>query len=98
VVAGQVSSELTSQVAKLAGISQLSVNPNIGGTGKNQGPTIAVQQRVTSKLYVTFSTDVTSTQNQTVTVQYEVSNRWSVSGTRDQNGGFGFDGRFRKSW
>lgn len=100
VVASQVSSELTSRVAKLAGISQLSVNPNVGGStgGKNAGPTISVQQRITSKLYVTFTADLTSTQNQTVQVQYDISKRWSLSTTRDQNGGFGFDGRFRKSW
>jgi translocation and assembly module TamB len=100
VVASQVSSQLTSGVAKLAGISSLSVNPNIGGStgGKNAGPTISVQQRITSKLYVTFTADLTSTQNQTVQVQYDISKRWALSTTRDQNGGFGFDGRFRKSW
>jgi translocation and assembly module TamB len=97
-LANAVTSQLTSGVAKIAGISQLSINPNLGGVGRNPGPTIALQQRVTSKLFVTFSTDVTSTQSQQVEVQYEVSPRWSLSGTRDQNGGFGFDARFHKDF
>jgi translocation and assembly module TamB len=97
-LASAVTSQLTSGVAKIAGISQLSINPNLGGVGRNPGPIIALQQRVTSKLYVTFSTDVTSTQSQQVEVQYEVSPRWSVSGTRDQNGGFGFDARYHKDF
>jgi translocation and assembly module TamB len=97
-LASAVSSQITSGVAKIAGISQLSINPNLGGVGRNLGPTIAIQQRVTSKLYVTFSTDVTSTQEQQVEVQYEVSPSWSVNGTRDQNGGFGFDVRYHKDY
>jgi translocation and assembly module TamB len=47
---------------------------------------------------VTFSTDATSTQNQIIEVRYKVSPRLSVSGTRDQNGGFGFDTRIKKTW
>jgi translocation and assembly module TamB len=97
-LANAVSSQVTSGIAKIAGISQLSINPNLGGAGRNTGPTIAVRQRVTSKLYVTFSTDVTSTQEQQVQVQYEVSPRWSINGTRDQNGGFGFDVRYQKDY
>ena len=96
-VANTVSSQLTSNIAKIAGISQLSFNPNLGGVS-NYGPSIAVQQRVTSKLYVTFVSDLASAQYDQVQVQYEVSPRWSVSTTRDQNGGFGFDARYHKTF
>jgi translocation and assembly module TamB len=47
---------------------------------------------------VTFSTDVTSTQDQVIQLQYKISPRVSFSGTRDQNGGFGFDTRIHKTW
>jgi translocation and assembly module TamB len=99
-VANTVSSQLASSVAKVAGISQLSFNPNLGGVGRSPGPTITVQQHVTSKLFVTFTTDLTSAQYEydQVQVQYEVSPRWSVSTTRDQNGGFGFDARYHKTF
>ncbi len=97
-IASQVSSQVTSRVEKIAGISQLSIDPVLGGTGQSPGARIAIQQRVTSKIFVTFSSDVTSTERQAIKLEYQVTPRFSVSGTRDQNGGFGVDTRIRKDW
>ncbi len=99
-VASQVSSQVTSRVSKVAGISQLSINPVLAG-GTSQGPAganITIQQRVTGNLFVTFSSNVASTQNQTIQGQYQISPRVAVSATRDQNGGFGFDTLIKKTW
>ena len=98
-VASQVTGQVTSRITKVAGISQLSVDPQLGGNGTQQpGARITVQQRATSKLYVTFSTDVTTTQNTAVQMQYQVNRKWSLSGVRDQNGGFGLDARYHKEF
>jgi translocation and assembly module TamB len=99
-VASQVSSQVTSRVSKVAGISQLSINPVLAG-GTSQGPpgaNVTIQQRVTGNLFVTFSSNVASTQNQTIQGQYQISPRVAVSATRDQNGGFGFDALIKKTW
>ncbi|HEX4602539.1 MAG TPA: translocation/assembly module TamB domain-containing protein, partial [Candidatus Angelobacter sp.] len=64
----------------------------------NPGARVAIQQRVTSNLLVTFATDITSTQRQAIQVEYKFNPKWSVSGTRNQNGGFGVDGRYRKDF
>ena len=102
VVASQVTSQVTSRVAKVAGISQLSIDPELGGVANsgaaNTGARITIQQRVTGNLFVTFSTDVTTTQDQVIQLQYKVSPRLSFSGTRDYNGGFAFVTRIRKTW
>ena len=99
-LASQVSSQVTSRVEKIAGISRLSVDPVLGGNGTQQNPgaRITIQQRVTGNIFVTFATDVTQTQNQVIQLQYNVTPRVMFSGTRDQNGGFGFDTRIQKSW
>ena len=99
-VASQVSSQITSRVAKIAGISQLSINPVLAG-GSTQGPAgavITIQQRVTGNLFVTFSTNVATTQNQVIMGQYNVSPRLSFSVTRDQNGGVAFDTLLKRKW
>jgi translocation and assembly module TamB len=97
-VASQVSSQITSRVEKIAGISQLSVDPELGSSTQNPGARVAIQQRVSSKIFVTFVTDVTSTQRQVIKLEYQVSPRLSVSGVRDENGGLGFDTKIRKTW
>jgi len=99
-VASQVSSQLTGRVSKIAGISQLSINPVLAGssTAGPPGANITIQQRVTGNLFVTFSTNVASTQSQTIQGQYQVSPRVALSATRDPNGGFAFDTLIKKSW
>jgi translocation and assembly module TamB len=99
-VASQVSSQVTSRISKVAGISQLSINPVLAGS-TNQGPpgaNITIQQRVTGNLFVTFSSNVASTQYQTIQGQYQLSPRVALSATRDQSGGFGFDTLIKKTW
>ena len=96
-LASVASSQVSSKIAKIAGISHLSIDPALGGD-QNTGPRISIEQRVTSNLYVTFATDVTSTQRQAVELEYKFNPKWSVSGVRDQNGGFGVDGHYRKDF
>jgi translocation and assembly module TamB len=99
-VASQVSSQVTSRVSKVAGISQLSINPVLAG-GTSQGPpgaNITIQQRVTGNLFVTFSSNVASTQNQTIQGQYQLSPRVALSVTRDQSGGIAVDTLIKKTW
>jgi translocation and assembly module TamB len=99
-VASQVSSQVTSRVSKIAGISQLSINPVLAGSNA-QGPPgadLTIQQRVTGNLFVTFSTNVASTQSQTIQGQYQLSPKVAISATRDPNGGFALDTLIKKSW
>ena len=99
-IASQVSSQVTSRFSKIAGISQLSINPVLAG-GSSQGPpgaNITIQQRVTGNLFVTFSSNVASTQNQTIMGEYRVSPKFSVSATRDQTGGFAVDTSIKRTW
>jgi translocation and assembly module TamB len=97
-VASAVSGQVTNRIEKIAGISHLSVDPTLGGNQQNPGATVTIQQRVTGKIFVTFSTDVTSTQREVIQLEYKKIPRLSFSGTRDQNGGFAFDTRIRKTW
>jgi len=98
-VADQVSSQITSRVARVAGISQLSISPVLGNAQNNQqaGANITLQQRVTGNLFVTFS-DNTAEGTQTVQGEYRVSPRVSVSATRDPNGGFAADLLIKKEY
>ncbi|TAN23868.1 MAG: hypothetical protein EPN33_03360 [Acidobacteria bacterium] len=97
-VASAVTSQITDRVEKIAGISHLSVDPVLGGGQQNASARITLQQRVTANLYVTISTDVTGTQRNVIEVQYRLSPRVSVSGVRKQNGGFGANLQFKKTW
>jgi translocation and assembly module TamB len=98
VLAKGVTSQVSGKIQKLAGISQLTINPLIGNSQQNPGAQIAIQQRVTGSLLLTFTTDTTQTQSTTVQVQYRMSPSISISALRDQNGGYGVDVHFHKSF
>jgi translocation and assembly module TamB len=97
-VASQASSQVTNRIEKLAGISQLSIDPVLGDGQQSAGARVAIQHRVTGKVFVTFSSDVTGTQKQLIKVEYRMNGRTSFDAVRDQNGGFSFQTSLRKQW
>jgi translocation and assembly module TamB len=90
-VAGQVAKG----VQNLTGISQLTIDPTAGNSN-NPGAQVAIQQRVTGTILLTFATDVTSTQRQTVQLQYQPKRQLKISVVRDEYGGYGVDVRIHK--
>jgi translocation and assembly module TamB len=94
-VASQAGGRVASQVQKLTGISQLTLNP-LAGSNSNPGSQVAIQQRVSGNILLTFSTDITNSQNQSVQIQYQVNKKVSVSVLRDENGGYGIDVHYHK--
>ena len=94
-VASQAGGQVASQVQKLTGISQLTLNP-LAGSNSNPGSQVAIQQRVSGNILLTFSTDITNSQNQSVQIQYQVNKKVSVSVLRDENGGYGIDVHYHK--
>ena len=94
-VASAAGSQVASQVQKLTGISQLTLNP-LAGSNSNPGSQVAIQQRVSGNILLTFSTDITSAQNESIQIQYQVNKKVGVSVLRDENGGYGVDVHYHK--
>ena len=98
-LASQVSSQITGRIARVAGISQLSISPVLGNTAtQGAGANITIQQRVTGNLFVTFSTNTSNTQSEVIQGQYRISPKVSLSATRDPNGGFAVDTLIKKTY
>jgi translocation and assembly module TamB len=97
-IASGVASQVSGGLQKLAGISSLQIDPLIGGSNRNPGARLSIQQRVTKNFFFTYSTDVTSTQDQVVQGEYQLTRRWSVSAIRDQYGNIGVDAKFHKTF
>jgi translocation and assembly module TamB len=97
VLAQGAASQLSGKLEKLTGISQLTIDP-LARNSSNPGSQVAIQQRVSGNVLLTFSTDVTSTQNQAIQVQYQLKKNLSVSVLRDQYGGYAADMRLHKTF
>jgi len=93
-IASQAASRVSGGIQKLAGISNLTIDPTLGGNNQNPSARVAIQQRVTKNFLFTFSTDVSQPGNEVVQGNYQINKRWSVSVARDQAGGVSINGRF----
>src|SRR5262249_10942241 len=69
-IASTVTRTITNRIEKIVGISQLSVDPVLGSNQQNPGARITIHQRVTAKLFVTFSADATETERQVIEIEY----------------------------
>lgn len=94
-VAQQAAGQVAGKIQEATGISQLTIDP-LAGASDNPGAQVAIQQRLTGSILMTFSTDVTSTQRQTVEIEYQPKKQWKYSVIRDEYGGYGFDVRYHK--
>jgi translocation and assembly module TamB len=98
VIANGLSSQVSSRIEKLAGISQLQIDPSLGGNNSNPGARVAIQQRLTSTILFTFATDLTDTQDAVVQVKYQTRGRLSLSLTRDEYGSLAIEAKIRKKF
>jgi len=96
-----ISSQLGGRVERLFGITRFRVDPGLTGvgassSGQNAAARVTVEQQVTRNLTVLYETNVTSTQQQVIQIEYNVNRNISVVGLRDQNGTFGVDIKIKK--
>ena len=66
------------------------------GSGQSVAARVTVEQQVTRDLTVTYVSNVSSTQQQVIQVEYNVNRNISIVALRDQNGTFGVDIKIKK--
>jgi translocation and assembly module TamB len=96
-----ISSQLGGRLERLFGITRFRVDPGLAGVGstgseQNAAARITVEQQITRNLTITYVSNVSSTQQQVIQVEYNVDRNVSIVGLRDQNGTFGIDIKIKK--
>jgi translocation and assembly module TamB len=95
-----VSSQVGGRLEKLFGITNFRVDPGLAGIGatgtQNAAARVTVQQQVTRNLTVTYVSNVGSTQQQVIQVEFNVTRSVSIVTLRDYNGTFGIDIKIKK--
>ena len=96
-----ISSQLGGRVERLFGITRFRVDPGLAGVGstgsqQNAGSRVTVEQQIARNLTITYVSNVSSTQQQVIQVEYNVDRNVSIVGLRDQNGTFGIDIKIKK--
>jgi translocation and assembly module TamB len=97
-LASGVSNTISNRLQRVVGISQLSIDPVLDNNAEGSSVGVTVRQQVNANLFVTFTSDPSSTMRKVIEVEYQATPGILLNGVFNQNGGFAADVRIRKSW
>ena len=98
--AGRISEEvgIERQAERLFGLNRFSIDPAlVKGDVANPTARLTVGKRITPDINVVYSIDLKSGQEQLLSVEYTLSDRFSILLTSSEPGGLGVDVRIRQS-
>ena len=96
-----LNTSVSSRIQKLFGVSRIKIDPQ-GLNGETsvyrgaQGPQVTVEQQVVSNLTLTYSTNVSVSNQQIIQGEYNITRNMSIIALRDQNGVVSFDLKIRR--
>ncbi len=96
ILAQALNATVGSRIERIFGVSRLKIDPQVGGPETNPGARVTLEQQVTPDIRFTYITNLASSQQQVIQVEWTINPRWSVMAVRDRNGLFGIDLRWRK--
>ena len=96
-----LNTSVSSRIQRLFGVSRIKIDPQglnsetsvYRGT---QGPQVTVEQQVVSNLTLTYSTNVSVSNQQIIQGEYNITRNISIVALRDQNGVVSFDLKIRR--
>lgn len=93
-VSAALSRSVEQRTSKLFGINRFQIDPILGRS--DPSARLTVGRRVNKNLSIIYSTNLSSSQEQVIQLEYRISDRFSLVATRDEDGAFGLDFRVRK--
>ncbi len=98
-LAAALNATISNRVQRLFGVSRIKIDPQGLSTETSttqSGPALTIEQQISDKLTVSYSTNVSQTSQQVIQAQYNVTRSISIVAIRDQNGVLSFDVRIRQ--
>jgi translocation and assembly module TamB len=84
------------RVQRLFGVSRVKIAPEVGGAESDPNAKVTIEQQVSRDFTVTYITDLTHSNQQSIQVEYNYNRNLSIIGARDQYGIVSFDVRIRQ--
>lgn len=85
---GALNATVSNRVEKLFGVGSVKIDPAFVGTLGNSAARITVQQQLSKQITATFATNVNSSAQQLIQLQYDLNHNMSIVVTRDESGVF----------
>ncbi|WP_263368375.1 translocation/assembly module TamB domain-containing protein [Edaphobacter bradus] len=95
---GALNATVSTRVEKLFGVGSVKIDPAFVGTLGNSSARITVQEQLSKQITATFATNVNTSAQQLIQVQYDLSHDNSIVVTRDESGVFSIVYKVRRRY
>jgi len=95
---GALNATVSNRVEKLFGVGSVKIDPAFVGTLGQSSARITVQQQLSRQITATFATNVNTSAQQLIQVQYDLNHDNSIVVTRDESGVFSVVYKLRKRY
>lgn len=95
---GALNATVSNRVEKLFGVGSVKIDPAFVGTLGNSAARITVQQQLSKQVTATFATNVNSSAEQLIQLQYDLNHNMSIVVTRDESGVFSIVYKLRQRY
>jgi translocation and assembly module TamB len=95
---GALNATVSNRVEKLFGVGSVKIDPAFVGTLGQSSARITVQQQLSRQITATFATNVNSSAEQLIQVQYDLNRNNSIVVTRDESGVFSIVYKLRQRY
>jgi translocation and assembly module TamB len=95
---GALNATVSNRVQKLFGVGSVKIDPAFVGTLGNSSARITVQEQISRQITATFATNVNTSAQQLIQVQYDLNHDNSIVVTRDESGVFSIVYKLRKRY
>ncbi len=97
-VLGQAISQPPSRLSKLFGVTNIRLDPLVQGISNTTQSRLTLEQQVSRAITVTYVTNLEQTSEQIFRLEWSINRQYSVVAIRDDNGEFGLDIQYKKSF
>jgi translocation and assembly module TamB len=95
---GALNATVSNRVEKLFGVGSVKIDPAFVGTLGQSSARITVQQQISRQVTVTYATNVNTSAQQLIQVQYDLNHDNAIVVTRDESGVFSVVYKLRKRY
>jgi translocation and assembly module TamB len=95
---GALNATVSNRVEKLFGVGSVKIDPAFVGTLGQSSARITVQQQISRQVTATFATNVNTSAQQLIQVQYDLNHDNSIVVTRDESGVFSVVYKLRRRY
>ncbi len=98
IVSQAIANPLSNRLARVFGVSKLKIDPTFVSGSELPQARLTLQQQISSNITFTYVTNLNQTNSQIIRVEWAFSPQWSAVATREENGRFGVDFFYKRSF